>query len=223
MCSAAIWRCQAGKDVYVEKPVSHNCWEGRKMVEAARKYKRVVQVGMQNRSAAYNMAAKKYIEGGKLGRFTSCRVYNQKEWPNFPLAAETPLPAEFDWDMWTGPAADKPYNSTYVNYWNHFWRYSGGDIINDGIHQIDLARWCSGRDYPKTVYSVGGRYAEQGRVESPDTQMAVLEFDDLVLNFELTLYTPYMLKSDHGIRRSATMYLYWPQMRERIEIYGSEG
>ena len=105
---AAIWSCQAGKDVYVEKPVSHNCWEGRKLVEAARKYNRVVQVGMQNRSAAYNMAAKKYIDDGKLGRIHFCRVFNQKEWPNFPLAPDAAPPAELRLGHVERPGAGEP-------------------------------------------------------------------------------------------------------------------
>ena len=101
---ATIWACQAGKDVYVEKPPTHNCWEGRKMVEAARKYKRIVQVGTQNRSAPYNMAAKKYIQEGKLGKIHFCRVFDQKEWPNFPAVPDSNPPQGFDWDLYNGPA-----------------------------------------------------------------------------------------------------------------------
>ena len=108
---ATIWACQAGKDVYVEKPPTHNCWEGRKMVEAARKYKRIVQVGTQNRSAPYNMAAKKYIEDGKLGKIHFCRVFNQKEWPNFPAVPDSDPPQGFDWDLWNGPAPEAKYNA----------------------------------------------------------------------------------------------------------------
>ena len=103
---ATIRGCQAGKDVYVEKPPSHNSWEGRKMVEAARKYKRIVQVGTQNRSAEYNMAARKYIADGKLGKVHFCRIYNQKGWANFPLQPDSEPPAGFDWDRWNGPAPE---------------------------------------------------------------------------------------------------------------------
>jgi predicted dehydrogenase len=220
---AAIWSCQAGKDVYVEKPVSHNCWEGRKLVEAARKYDRIVQVGMQNRSAPYNMAAKKYIDDGKLGRIHFCRIFNQREMANFPMGPNAGPPAGFDWDMWNGPAAESRYNSAYVNSWNHFWRYSGGDLVNDAIHQIDLARWVLGVDYPKTVHSVGGRFDTQGAAETPDTQTTVWEFPNLIVNLDLTLYTPYMLKISPIIRLSDDQYPYWPQCATRIEIYGSEG
>jgi predicted dehydrogenase len=219
---ATIWGCQAGKDVYVEKPVSHSPWEGRKMLEAARRYDRIVQAGTQNRSAHYNMLAKEYIISGKLGQIHMVRVINQKTWPNLPAIADSNTPSGLNWDMWTGPAPESKYNRNYHHGWNHFWRFSGGDIINDGVHQMDLARWVIGKTYPTSVYSTGGRYAEKGAFESPDTQVAVFQFDDLVLTFDLTLYTPYMLKSDQALRDS-DMYPYWPQNGERIEIYGSRG
>lgn len=219
---ATIWGCQAGKDVYVEKPVSHSPWEGRKMVEAARRYQRIVQVGTQNRSAPYNMRAKEYIDSGKLGSIHLVRVINQKSWPNVPAAPNREPPAGLNWDMWTGPAPASRYNEDFHRRWNHFWRFSGGDIINDGVHQMDLARWLIGKTYPESVYSTGGRFAEEGVFESPNTQVAVYKFDTLVLVFELTLYTPYMLKSDQELRDS-DMFPYWPQNAERIEIYGSEG
>ena len=199
---ATIWGCQAGKDVYVEKPISHSPWEGRKMVEAARRHDRIVQVGTQNRSAHYNILAKQYIDSGKLGTIHMVRVYNQKEWPNVPALADRDTPAGLNWDMWTGPAPHRGTTKTTIDSWNHFWRFSGGDIINDGVHQMDLARWLTGKTYPKSVYSTGGRYAEKGVLESPDTQVAVFQFDDMVLTFELTLYTPYMLKSDQALRDS---------------------
>jgi len=219
---ATIRACQAGKHVYVEKPPSHNCWEGRKMVEAARKYDRVVQVGTQNRSAPYNLAARQYIADGKLGKVHFCRIYNQKDWPNFPMAPDSDPPSGFDWDRWNGPAPEARYNPTHHRNWHHFWRYSSGDIINDGIHQIDLARFVLGLDYPKSVYCTGARF-EPGAAESPDTQVAVYDFDDMVVTFELTLYTPYMLKISPLIRQATDKYPYWPQCATRIEIYGSEG
>jgi predicted dehydrogenase len=219
---ATVWGCQAGKDVYVEKPVSHSPWEGRKMVEAARRYQRIVQVGTQNRSAPYNIAARQYIADGKLGSVHMVRVINQKIWPNSPATPDQDPPSGLNWDMWTGPAPLTKYNENYHRRWNHFWRFSGGDIINDGVHQMDLARWVTGKTYPKSVYSTGGRFAEPGVFESPDTQVAVYQFDDMVLTCELTLYTPYMIKSDQALRDS-DMYPYWPQNAERIEIYGSKG
>ncbi len=219
---ATVWGCQAGKDVYVEKPASQSPWEGRKMVEAARRYNRMVQLGTQNRSAPYDIHAKEYIESGKLGRIHMVKVFNMKSWPNVQPVPDGPVPSGLDYDMWTGPAPSAAYNANYHNGWNHFWRFSGGDIINDGVHQIDLARWLVGKEYPKSVYSVGGRFDEQGAFETPDTQVAVYEFDDLVMIFELTLYTPYMIKSDMEVRNRPDLFPYWPQNAERIEIYGSD-
>jgi predicted dehydrogenase len=131
-------------------------------------------------------------------------------------------PPGFDWDRWNGPAPQANYNATHHRNWHHFWRYSSGDIINDGIHQIDLARYALGVDYPKSVYSTGARY-EPGAAESPDTQVAVFDFDEMTVTFELTLYTPYMLKISPLIRQATDKFPYWPQCATRIEIYGSEG
>jgi predicted dehydrogenase len=218
---ATIWSCQAGKDIYVEKPPTYCCWEGQQMIKAARKYKRIVQVGTQNRSAAYNMGAKKYIADGKLGKVHFCRIYDQKSWPNFPVVKDSAPPAGLDWDIWNGPAPEAPYNANFHHQWHHFWRYSSGDIINDSIHQIDLARFVLGLGYPKSVYSTGARY-EPGAAETPDTQIAVFEFDDMTVTFEMTLYTPYVLKISPIIRQAMDKYPYWPQCATRIEIYGSD-
>ena len=219
---ATVWSCQAGKDVYVEKPVSHTPWEGRKMVEAARKYHRVVQVGTQTRSAPYLFGAKKFLDEGKLGKIHLCRVFNMKNWPNFEMSPDVETPDELDWDMWSGPAPKHAYNPTLRNRWHHFWRYSGGDIINQGIHQLDMARWLCGVEYPKAVFSTGGRYNQDGAAETPDTQIATFNFDNMVMTFELALWTPYMLKSDWELRDS-DMFPHWPQNSTRVEIYGDAG
>ena len=125
---ATVWSCRAGKDVYVEKPASHSCWEGRKMVEAARKYRRIVQVGTQSRSAPYCIEAKKYLEEGKLGEIHMCRIYNQKSWGNRPIVPDSDPPAGLDWDMWNGPAPEHRYNVNLHRCWNHLWRYHGRSI-----------------------------------------------------------------------------------------------
>ena len=189
---ATVWACQAGKDVYVEKPPTQSCWEGQKMLEAARKYKRVVQCGFQNRSAPYNMAARKYIADGKLGNVHLCRIYNQKPpWGNCPVVADGDPPKGLNWDMWNGPAPAHKYNRSWHRCWHHQWRYSGGDIANDASHQIDLARWLLGVKYPKTVYSTGGRYAHPAAAQTPDTQVALYDFDKTLVSFELTLFGGY--------------------------------
>lgn len=220
---ATVWACQAGKDVYVEKPPTHSCWEGQKMLEAARKYKRVVQCGFQNRSAPYNMAARKYIEEGKLGEIHFCRILNQKlPWGNCPVVPDGDPPAGVNWDLWNGPAPEHRFNQSWWRCWHHQWRYSGGDIANDASHQIDLARWLLGVEYPTTVYSTGGRYAHPAAAETPDTQVALYDFDKLLVSFELTLYGDYMLKTDSHVR-DTDMFPYWMQNSTRIEIYGTEG
>ena len=220
---STVWACQAGKDVYVEKPPTHSCWEGQKMVEAARKYKRVVQCGFQNRSAPYNMAARKYIEEGKLGTIHMCRIYNQKPpWGTCPVVPDSDPPAGLNWDIWNGPAPEHRFNKSWHRCWHHQWRYSGGDIANDASHQIDLARWLLGVKYPKTVYSVGGRFAHPAAAQTPDSQIALYEFDNMVVSFELTLYGGYILKTD-GYVRDHDMFPYWMQNSTRIEIYGTKG
>lgn len=220
---ATIWACQAGKDVYVEKPPTHNCWEGQQMIKAARKYDRVVQCGFQNRSAPYNIAAKQYLDEGKLGEIHLCRIYNQKPpWGNCPVQPDSDPPAGLNWDMWNGPATDPSFNASRHACWNHQWRYSGGDIANDASHQIDLARWLLGVNCPKSVYSTGGRFSTQSAAETPDTQIALFEFDKLLVSFELTLFAPYMLKTDPGVRDN-DMFPYWMQNSTRIEIFGTKG
>jgi predicted dehydrogenase len=220
---ATVWGCQAGKDVYVEKPASHSCWEGKKMVEAARKYECVVQVGTQNRSAPYNMEAKKFIEEGGLGRIHLCKVYNMKMWGNPQWAAPSEAPESLDWDMWLGPADMRDYNATFVTSgWHHMWDFSGGDLANDGVHQVDLARWLVGVELPNKVHCSGSRFDSTGAADSPDTQIATLEYDDMLMTFEVTQYTPYMLKTDPVVRNT-DMYPYWLQNATRIEIYGTDG
>ncbi len=142
---------------------------------------------------------------------------------NFRLPPNTSPPAGFNWDIWNGPAASRPYNEQIRNgAWHYLWDYSGGDAANDGIHQLDLARWLIGVDVPTAVHCAGGRFHEPGDAEAPDTQIASYQFDDLIMTFELTLYTPYMLKTDGGIRND-DMFPYWPQNATRIEIYGDKG
>ena len=221
-CLAAQWACEAGKDVYVAAPLSHNAWEGRRLVETARKRRRMVQVDLGARSAAYCLSAKKYIEDGKLGKIHLCRVIEQKGQSNFLAKPDAATPAGLDWDAWTGPAPKADYNINHLNNWHGFWRFSGGDAAADGVHQLDLARWLCGLEYPTTVCASGGRFNSTGANETPDTLAVTYEFSKLVMTFELTLYTPYMMKVSPAVR-SGDLFPYWPQNATRVEIYGSEG
>lgn len=221
-CLAAVWACQAGKDVFVSAPLSHNAWEGRRLVEVARKNHRVVQVDMASRSSRYCRHALAYIKEGRLGRIHLCRVFDQKGQSNFPAKPDRKPPQGLDWDAWNGPAPESPYNINYQDNWSGYWRYSGGAIAADGIQQLDLARWLCDLGYPKTVYATGGRLDTAGANETPDTMVATYEFDKLVMTFESTLYTPYMLKVSPAVR-NGDLFPYWPQNATRIEIYGTEG
>lgn len=222
---ATIWCCQAGKDVYCEKPQSHNCWEGRQAIRAARKYNRIVQIGTQNRSAPYNWAAKRYLEEGKLGRVHLCRVFEQCYVSDFQWGPDTAAPDTLDWDMWNGPAPSRPYNPGIRAHWRHLWDYASGEMAWQGIHQIDLARWLCGVRYPSSVYCSGGRFnMQQGAAQTPDTQVATFDFPEpkMIMTYEQTLYTPYMLYSDPGIR-NGDIFPHWPQSGTRIELYGEKG
>jgi predicted dehydrogenase len=219
---ATILACQAGKDVYVEKPVSHDIWEGRKMVEAARKYKRVVQVGMQNRSASYGETARDLIRSGKLGSVHLVRVYNMLNRTPVENTPDSAPPEELDWDMWLGPGPLRPYNPKYFR--RVFWDFNGGIITDDGIHQLDLARWVVGIAYPKSVHHSGGNLFFKDIAETPDTSIVTYEYDGLRLVFEETWWTPYMIKIPTSVRESTTQFPDWyPFVGTRIEIYGSDG
>ena len=214
--------CQAGKDVYVEKPCSHNIWEGRKMIEASRKYKRVVQVGTQSRSGAYAKKGVEYIQSGKLGKVLYCKIFNMKPGSPFKEGQKAEPPKELNWDMWQGPAPERPYLTSFPRGWLFYWDYCGGDFGNDSIHQIDLARMLIGKDFAKSVYSTGGNLAFDDDREVPDTQAAVWDFGDMVTTFDLTQWAPYMAKTPMAMR-DADEFPYWPQNATRIEIYGTKG
>jgi predicted dehydrogenase len=221
-CLATIWACQAGKDVLVEAPLSHDAWEGRQAVRAARKHRRIVQVDLASRSAPYAQSAKKYIAEGKLGKIHLCRVFEQKGQGNFAAKADSAPPPGLDWDAWNGPAPQNPFNVNFRDNWHGYWRYSGGSLAVDGIHALDLARWLCGLGLPTSVYASGGRYQSEGANETPDTLVATYQFEGLLMTFELTLYTPYMTKISPAVR-NGDLFPYWPQSAARIEIYGSEG
>ena len=218
-----ILACQAGKDVYVEKPTSHSIWESRKMVEAARKYKRVVQVGTQSRSGEYCAQAFDYIRSGAFGDVHFVRVLNSKQRGTIGKKPDMPEPPPgVDYDMWLGPAPKRPFNENHFHYaWHWFWNYSGGDIINDGVHQIDLARWMIDREYPKSVTSAGGIHYFHDDQECPDTHTVSWDYDGLTVSFEQTLWAPYMRKTPMAFRDTDNLPN-WPFSGTRIEVYGTK-
>jgi predicted dehydrogenase len=217
----SIMACQAGKDVYVEKPMAHNIWEGRRMIEAARQYGRVVQVGMQSRSAPYVKAARDFVQSGKLGEVRVVRVFNMMKHPRNDQGPNQPEPNELDYDLWCGPAAKLPYNPT--RFWLNFSEYSCGPIAGDAVHQLDLARSLMGDPpYPKTVSHLGGIYVLKDGRDLPDTQNATFHYDDFDLLFEAALWTPYKKKISMDIR-NGDLFPDWPNCATRVELLGTEG
>ena len=185
-----IWACQAGKHVYVEKPASYGVWEGRKMVEAARKYNVRVQVGLQNRSIPGVMEAIKFLHDGGIGKVYLARGLCYKPRDSFGIAPDGEAPASLHYDMWLGPAPWRPYNEKRVHYnWHWFWATGGGDTANQGPHQFDVARWgLNKNEHPVKIYSSGGIYGidpKECEQETPNTQASVFKYaDGTILEFE---------------------------------------
>ncbi|HOS72856.1 MAG TPA: Gfo/Idh/MocA family oxidoreductase, partial [Bacteroidales bacterium] len=152
-----VWACQAGKHVYVEKPASHNVWEGRKMVEAARKYNVRVQVGFQNRSIPNVMEAIRFMHNGGIGKVYLARGLCYKPRDSFGIAPDSQPPASLHYDIWLGPAQWRPYNEKRGHYnWHWFWDTGNGDTGNQGPHQFDIARWgLNKNEHPVKIYSAG--------------------------------------------------------------------
>jgi predicted dehydrogenase len=217
---ATILACQAGKHVYVEKPMSYNIWEGRKMIEAARKYHRVVNVGMQTRSAPYAAAARDFIRSGALGEILLVRVFNLMEHPAREPGPEIAPPATLEYDLWCGPAAKLPYRRGQT--WLNMAEYSCGPIPGDAIHQIDLARFVmDDPPPPKSVSHSGGIQALKDGRDTPDTQFATYEYDRFTLHFEGALWSPYMKKIAQHIRDS-DLFPDWQFCGTKIEILGAK-
>ncbi len=216
---ATIWACQAGKDVYVEKPACHTIWEGRQMVKAARKYKRVVQVGTQSRSAPYMRKAIDYLRSGQLGSVHLCKVFNIKSGRPYHKSQSS---EHIEFDLWAGPASLEAAKNIGGKGWLFVWDFSNGDMMSDGIHQIDLARWLIGKEYPTKVHSDGGNFAYDDDREVPDTQLASLTYGDMMVSFNMTQYTQTMSKTPMDIRQS-DKFPHWPTNSTRIELYGSDG
>jgi predicted dehydrogenase len=184
---AAIWACQAGKDVLVEKPLSHNLFEGRRLVEAARHYGRIVQHSTQYRSAPGIRAGIEFLRQGKLGRVTLARALIYKPKGGIGKAGgEQPIPPGIDYDLWLGPAPHKPLTRKKLHYdWHWLWDYGNGEIGNQGVHMIDICRWGLGQKLPQTVTCCGGRFGPADVGEIPETQVALLDYGDCRMMVEV--------------------------------------
>jgi predicted dehydrogenase len=182
-----IWACQAGKDVYVEKPCSHNIHEGRVAVEAARKFNRIVQHGTQSRTDSAKSNVMEVIKSGQLGKLLVSRGLCYKLRNSIGVRPSKPAPDVLDFNLWTGPAPEQAFNENLVPYnWHWFWDFGNGDIGNQGVHEMDLARWAiPGATLPKSVISVGGRYGYEDQGQTPNTQVAVFDYGETQLIFEV--------------------------------------
>ncbi len=179
-----IMGCQAGKHVYVEKPLAHNPAEGEMAVAAARKYNRVVQMGAQRRSAPILTQGIELLHNGIIGK-----VYMAKTWytntRKETFLKDGPVPSWLDYDLWQGPAPRTPYKEGLIHYdWHWFWQWGTGEALNNGTHEVDVARWGLGVDFPTRVSAIGGRYQFQDDWETPDTEIVTIEYPTATLIWE---------------------------------------
>lgn len=183
-----IWACQAGKDAYVEKPVSHNISEGRRLVEAARKYNRIVQTGTQSRSDNGIKEAIQHINEGNLGKILISRGFCYKRRASIgKVDGPQKIPESINYDLWTGPAPLLPLTRKSLHYdWHWVWPTGNGDVGNQGIHQMDIARWAIGsEELAPAVFSVGGRFGYDDDGETPNTQIVYLDYKPAPIIFEV--------------------------------------
>jgi predicted dehydrogenase len=192
-----VWACQAGKDVYVEKPMSHSAFESRQCVAAAKKYGRIVLHGTQSRSESALIRDMRLIHQGFIGEISHSRGVVFKNGNRNPIGhgAPGPVPANLDWTLWQGPAKDRPFlinkdrekPGLYIHYdWHWFWEYGNGEIGNQGVHQMDIACWAHNRGKPVKVTSTGGRFAWDDDGETPNTQATQFTYaDGSLLTFEV--------------------------------------
>jgi predicted dehydrogenase len=185
---AAIWGLQSGKHVYVEKPVSHNVSEGRRIVEAAEKYGKICQTGTQSRSSGAMREAIQFLHDGKVGKVKLARAFCYKLRPSIGKVKEAQkIPSTIDYDLWTGPASMEPLMRKKLHYdWHWVWNYGNGDLGNQGIHEMDKARWGLGKnELAKSVLSVGGRFGYEDDGQTANTQICVFDYGDSELIFEV--------------------------------------
>jgi predicted dehydrogenase len=205
---ATLLACEAGKDVYVEKPCSHNLREGRWMVEAARKHKRIVQLGTQYRSFPVYYQAADYIKSGKMGRALMAKAWDVQLRDYIGRKSDGPVPKGVDYDTWTGPAPMLPFNENRFHYkWHWHWNYGTGDAGNDGVHQIDLARWMLGVEAPNEVHGFGRKIFFDDDQITPDTMNITFNYQDKAIIFEMRIWNPYGMEGQEN----------------GVAIYGTEG
>ncbi len=185
---ATIWACQAGKDVYVEKPGSHNIFEGRKMVDAAIKYDRIVQHGVQLRSSPALQEAVKHLREGLIGKVYMARGLVFRWRPDIGNKPFEPVPSYLNWDLWLGPAQYRPFTRNLVHYnWHWHWDFGNGDIGNQGIHETDMCMWGLGVGLPEKVSAMGGKFLWNDAKETPEVLSTVYYYpkENKMIEFEV--------------------------------------
>ncbi len=184
---AAIWACQAGKDVYGEKPACYNIYEGLRMVQVANETKRMVQIGSQHRSTPYKIRAFEALQGGVIGKIYLAKGLCFKRRQSIGHKADSPVPPGVNWDLFLGPAPLRPFNELRFKYnWHWFWDTGNGDIGNQGVHEIGLCRWGLGDpEWPKSAFSSGGKYVYDDDQETPNTQLASYDYGGREIVFEV--------------------------------------
>ena len=183
----------AGKDVYVEKPCSHNVSEGRLSVNAARKHKRIVQHGTNLRSAPHYKKAWELVKEGVIGTPMMVKAINNQRRGRLPIREDSAVPSGVDYDLWLGPAPARPFNRNHFHSsWHWMWNYGTGDLGNDGVHQVDLGRWALGLKAPNAVSCSGAKLGSRGDAQqTPDSMVVTWEYDELLYVFEQRDFTPY--------------------------------
>ncbi|MFN7935703.1 MAG: Gfo/Idh/MocA family oxidoreductase [Bryobacteraceae bacterium] len=183
---AAIWAMKAGKDVYGEKPACHNVYEGQRMVDVSRETKRMLQIGSQHRSTPFKIKAMEALNGGIIGKIYQARGLCYKRRASIGHKPDSPTPPGLNWDLFLGPAPLRPFNELRFRYnWHWFWDTGNGDIGNQGVHQLGVARWGMGDPlWPTSVYAHGGKFVYDDDQETPNTLTAVFEFPGRELVFE---------------------------------------
>ena len=197
---AGVWAMQAGKDVYVEKPVSHEVTEGRRLEQARAKYNRICQGGTQSRSSPAHATAIKFIHEGGIGKVILSRGLCYKRRDSIGHFEDSPVPEGVDYNLWLGPAPERPFNKNRFHYnWHWNWAYGNGDIGNQGIHQMDVARWAIKQGLPNNVIGLGGRFGYKDDGQTPNTMVALFEYPDTHLMFEVRgLPTPKLMGTGIG-------------------------
>ncbi|MCG8449696.1 MAG: Gfo/Idh/MocA family oxidoreductase [Pirellulales bacterium] len=166
---ATIWACQAGKDVYVEKPGTHNLFEGRKMIEAAKKYNRVVQHGVQLRSSPALQEAVAHMRDGLIGDVYMARGLVYRWRPSIGKRPDTQAPGTLNWDLWQGPAPERKFSERLVHYdWHWHWNYGNGDVGNQGVHETDMCLWGLGVELPSKITAMGGKFLWDDDKQTPE-------------------------------------------------------